>query len=49
MIKRLFFRFTRTTYTMDLRSDYETRAARAERYAKRNHTCGKRSVFGGEA
>jgi len=45
MIKRMFFRFTRTVYVMDLRDSAVTRCARCSRFERRNHTNGKRSVF----
>lgn len=45
MIKRLFCQFVRSYTTMDLRTDEETRRVRAERYAKKHKTCGKRAVF----
>lgn len=44
-IKRRLCRFSRTVSVMDNRPDSETRKLRAERFAKRNKTCGKRAVF----
>lgn len=38
-------RFTSSRCTMDLRDPLETRKARAERYARKNKTCGKKAVF----
>lgn len=38
-------RFTKSTCVMDLRDPLETRKARAERYARRYKTCGKRAVY----
>ena len=37
--------FARSYVVMDLRDSIETRKARAERYARKNKTCGKRAVF----
>jgi hypothetical protein len=44
-LKRRLNRFTKTASVMDLRSDEETRKARAERFERRNKTSGKRAVF----
>lgn len=39
-------RFSRTVSVMDLRIDVvEERRRKAERFARRNKTCGKRSMF----
>lgn len=44
--KMLLNRFSRTVSVMDLRIDVvEERRRKAERYSRRNKTCGKRSVF----
>lgn len=43
--RRRLARFTRTASIMDHRDPVDTRKARAERYARRNKTCGKRAVF----
>lgn len=44
-IKRRLCQFNRTVSVMDLRPEYETRKARAERFERRNKTSGKRTVF----
>lgn len=44
-LKRSFMRFSRTLSVNDMRPDESTRADRAERYAKKNKTCGKRAEF----
>lgn len=44
-IKRKFCRFAKTAHVLDLRDSREVRKTQAERYAKRNGTCGKRAVF----
>lgn len=43
--KRRLFRFSRTASVMDLRDPFETRKARAARYARRNKTEGRKAVF----
>ncbi|QYW01716.1 hypothetical protein CPT_Ptah_001 [Stenotrophomonas phage Ptah] len=45
IMRATFSRFVRSYTTMDLRTDEETRKVRAERYARKNKTCGKRAVF----
>lgn len=37
--------YVRSYVVMDLRDPIETRLARAERYARKNKTCGRRAVF----
>ncbi|QYW01951.1 hypothetical protein CPT_Pepon001 [Stenotrophomonas phage Pepon] len=44
-MRAFFSRFVRSYTTMDLRTDEETRKVRAERYARKNKTCGKRAVY----
>lgn len=44
-IKRKFCQFSKTVSVLDLRSDEETRKARAERFERKNKTGGKRAVF----
>lgn len=43
--KRRINRFTRTVSIMDLRDPFETRKARAQRYARKNKTEGRKAVF----
>lgn len=43
--KRRLFQFSRTASIMDLRDPFETRKARAARYARRNKTEGRKAVF----
>lgn len=43
--RRRLGRFARSRTVMDLRDPFETRKARAERYARKNKTERKRAVF----
>lgn len=43
--KRRFMRFTKTASVHDLRDPLDTRKARAERYARKNKTDGRKAVF----
>ena len=44
-LRRAFGQFTRTASCLDMRTDAETRKARAQKYERKNKTNGKRAQY----